>query len=284
MANVGRALPVAYLYNIEKVAYRPLSLPAVGTMCLFAGIEPNGDLADENDWFGVLDTCTRPDVPWSETAASGRYDVRRLTYTGLDFDDYPPVVRWHWHKSSPWSGKQAMGATCGTGWCVIGNGKPKIDEAAYGTSPQEIVPGWRDEQFLAEKRGAADFRVGKRRVVIVPNPALDPNGDFSSDYVLVARVYLDKRSDYYFGKYGFVHGNAPTEIWLRQTAPGPKPQFTAQIRAPNAQPRDIPVIHHAHPIGALTARWFWTFKDEHTWTPCPAGCCETNPPPYSLGP
>ena len=209
------AVPMVEIMSMGGT-YEQLSLRP-GFNCLFVGKE-------RDRWFARLvrfgpkeRDCHTP-LPVSHLLGSPQLTIRRTSYPGLGWKDYPGVARWDWDVDN---NTQVIGFKCLDGWCEVGqwdhpiNTGPDLSATMGGAaglsgSPVLKVRGWYDQQRLSPT--AAHWwssGQGPTPVIgtIIPVPGLDrfDTGFFRApNWRVIALVNLSQPSADYEAQQGFV--------------------------------------------------------------------------------
>jgi hypothetical protein len=232
-----------------------------------------------------------------ERAGTTELHVRRVRFASFTDAEYPMAARW---QRDAVSGRYVMGVKCGAAWCEVGGprsgnvlmatpGVDPGDAAAVKLASRRLVPGWSDEQELAEKiPGATGPGIHVRpsgrmgRVTPVVNLG-DLTVDSFGDWTVVGTVWISPAKkiwwpwwpyvDTYTHKLGLEAGtnrlylrlkDAATDTWESKvvTESGHETVFDA-VR------RDHSGLHVPG-----TLRWRWLSDDETIWARCDDGCCQ----------
>jgi hypothetical protein len=196
---------------------------------------------------------------------------------------YPPVARF-----VESNGKRPMiGVKCGSAWCVVGAKKlsdiPAPPHEGQGTTVRWTVPGWFDDQTLAEKStGNLKYSV-KLSIVPVDNLEQLGKGEFSKGaFVDVAKIYIPSGTVLpakYRDKFHFEEGM--NTIGVRADLDMGRLVWKARITNSRTTiyKRDViwtDMTSLGEPVPG-TARWAWNPNDEELWVRCDVGCCMIQP-------
>lgn len=204
--------------------------------------------------------------------------VFRDQSTGVNPEEYPPVVKWGWDhvRMLPY-----IGVRCGAGWCDIGPGEFRPSPHGCGGRAK----GYCDEQILAIERGGVLVPAPGMLAVLQPVPGVHQLevDDFQS-WIEVATVRIPGAGDStYIRKFNYHRG--VNRVHFRHVGEDPAVGWEAMIVSPSAQDtayRQVVLNPHAGANLPGTARWAWTSGDESSWVPCPTGCCYPTDQPTSL--
>ncbi len=297
-----RVVAVALAYS--GGGYEPLGLEP-GLSCLYVGTyRIEGDTTTR--WFARMESqgdTTAADCAKSSTSqltAGKDLKVIRTTADGFDSEsDYPAVARWDWDDTRR---EQYIGIKCGAAWCEVGDAdfvpSPGLD-APDGASRDErrvrLIKGWYDQQYLAywdEKQSRLTPTRILGTIIPVPDLGSKTSVDFSSGYVDVARVLLERGDPQdgaafamYRNKFNFrrtasddpestlsIRSGPPGKLW-RARIPGPPSGGSAKFRHVMFRNVSSGFESSGYVVPAV-ARWRWMKSDEGTWTRCTSGCCE----------
>ncbi|HUF68763.1 MAG TPA: hypothetical protein VMM79_08890 [Longimicrobiales bacterium] len=271
---------VAFVQRLAGADYANLRLDRDSACIYVAAPDP----AEGRDWRAAVIECSGPVVNWPDVPDDRKLRVNRLTYPGhpqFNFVDYPPVARWEWDTEDS---VQAYGFKCGSGWCLAGVKRPVVDMTEYGSTPEEIIHGYRDEQFLADSTHAVPSNGWPSGIwaVLVPHPRLrvvtkarmKAAGGFPAGVVHVRGLDPtgnEHATRKYVAKYGFdpSGGTDVVRIFFSDTSGVSIRRGANEVKTRQMVYRNLGVP----PFPAV--RWAWSLRDEDQWWPCPEGCCET---------
>ncbi len=202
--------------------------------------------------------------------------VVRETQPGMGPGDYPAAARFGEAATS----RQALiGFRCLDGWCMVGPaGFTPTPLPVAGTTREDKIRGWYDEQHLAIRKPGGTMRPGPL-ARIIPYPNLDSR---SPAYYGVWRpaakiVFIDSPADTKYADWGLKQGENILE--MRYVATSQKWEF--HIKGNGTTVPDRPWTHqlvmpHLDAGVPGTARFRWTLADEGIWIPCGDACCHAD--------
>jgi hypothetical protein len=210
----GMAVPMVEILSIGGT-YHQLSIRP-GFSCLYIYRQP-GNWGAKMASFGADEQDCHAPRPVSALSSLPGLSIKRTSYPGLTWNDYPGVARWDWDVVS---NTQVIGFKCLDGWCEAGEDGHPVNTGpplattglrnihALANSPVLKVKGWYDEQRLSPTTAHWwSNGLGPRPVVgwIVPVPGLDQLNpiNFAIKWDTIAYVNLSEPSDEYRKQQGF---------------------------------------------------------------------------------
>lgn len=228
----------------------------------------------------------RADWSCAEFGISGTWlGVDRDTYgPAVTFLDVPAVGRFEWDANE----RPLLGVKCLTGWCAVGpadaTGGPGFTPRRFADAIPELnalgvsatIPGWHDEQRLAQYVNGVAVPGGPRATLIPATTTILPDV-LPSQRRLIGYVYLhDQTAGTRYHAWGLRPGM--NELYLARSATGDYQTFARSlgVGAPATPPMWTNVIRHPHVDAALvsTARFRWISTDDGFWVACGQGCCK----------
>jgi hypothetical protein len=213
--NNGLALPMVEILSVGGT-YDQLSIKP-GLSCLFVFKKSDTWVAMLVEFGAKEGDCHSPRPLGALPPPHAELAIKRTSYPGLKWYEYPAVARWEWDTVS---NTQVIGFKCLDGWYEVGELGHPPDTGPDLTSTMSGVPGlagepvlrvkgWYDQQRLSPT--AAHWwssGAGPTSVVgtIIPVPGLDrfDIGDFSTHWQLIAFVNLSEASAEYEAQQRFV--------------------------------------------------------------------------------
>ena len=271
--------------NGQYVRYNRLGLDA-GLNCVWLRSSGGGAWAARVTRGQALDD---DGVDWgcAESNDETALAVSRTDYAGaFAFTDIPPAARFEFDQG----GEPLLGVKCLAGWCTIGPSQtgsalPAFTPTRLGATtmpalgvPRALaeVPGWHDEQVLANFDANGDAIPGTVRATLFPvSAAYAPTPVIGGPPQRFAYLVLhDRLEGTRYADWGLASG--VNEISL-VAIPGP-PHYAVIVKNALGERRWTNVLRHPHVDAAVppTARFRWMSLDDGIWFGCGQGCCRAD--------
>ena len=252
-----------------------------------------------NNWEGLIKENVSTACPAAPASTDDEIEVVRYTTPN---GKYPGAVRLEMSRSAGMGWKYWLysGIRCGEGWCTVSHAEKDLPDPK-GTTYQELVPGWHDDQYLSYKGQNGLPRPSKIRARVVPNDKLfDPVG---SNYVDVGYIDTDGRDnrvrDIYRAKWDLDNWEPGQRITIALKKTGDTyfvklstgidssereaPHVPAPVKEENGSGTMVRFFgaramnHLLTPIDIPgTVRFAWYEGEDGIWLRCDNGCCTVN--------